>query len=164
MISMMLLAFAAQDVVIPIASESVATARIATPSSIATQPDTAIPVEVHVTAGDKLIYSDTLLVARNAGAGYSQSRSEASIAPCPENLSHNRSQQTSLNIQLYWNDMGAAGSGTNISVQWQRPQTDGDCLSNGTRGVQINQMVRLAPGESATIRGDAGLTVRVTRR
>ena len=163
MISTLLLALAAQDVPTQVVLEPVATARIATPAP-AVQPDPAIPIEVHVSVGDKLLYSDTLSVARNAGASYSQSRSEASAAPCPENLSYNRSQQTSLNIQLYWNDLGAGGSAANVSVQWQRPLAGTDCTSNGTRGVQINQTVRLTPGESATIRGDAGLTVRVTRR
>lgn len=163
MISTLLLALAAQDVPTQVILEPVATARIGTPIAPA-QPDPAIPIEVHVSVGDRLLYSDTLSVARNAGASYSQSRSEASAAPCPENLSHNRSQQTSLNVQLYWNDLGAGGSATNVSVQWQRPLEGADCASNGTRGVQINQMVRLAPGESATIKGDAGLTVKVTRR
>jgi len=161
MISTLFLALAVQD------PQPTVTSRIATPPMIiatAGPLDPAIPIEVHITAGDRLLFSDTLLVARGAGASYSQSRSEASPAPCPENLSYNRSQQTSLNIQLYWQDSGSGGPGTNVSVQWQRPQGGSDCAPIGTRGVQISQMVRLTPGESATIKGDAGLTVRLTRR
>lgn len=166
MILAMFLAMASQDADARVILEPAPSDRIATSATLSAgaQPGQVIPIEVHVTAGNKQLFSDTLLVGRSAGASYSQSRSEALKTPCPENSAYNQSQQTSLNIQLYWNDLGNAGQATNVSVQWQRPQAAADCTSGGTRGVQVSQMVRLSPGESVTIHGDADLTVRVTRR
>ena len=124
----------------------------------------AVPVEVRITAGDRLLYFDTLRVARGAGASYSENRSEASALLCPDAQSYDRSERTSLSVNLYWRDSGSEAPGVNVTVNWQRPQSGTDCAPVGSRGIQVSQSVRLAPGESAVIKGDAGLTVRLTRR
>lgn len=168
MLMTMYLALAAQSaqpvVIAPSAPLPIISTRIVPPPIIRSEPMPAIPIEVQVTAGDKLLYSDTLRVARNAGASYSESRSEASSAVCSDAMSYDRSERTSLNIQLNWRDFGNEAPAANITVNWQRPLNGAECASIGSRGVQLNQSVRLAPGESATIKGDAGLTVRLTRR
>jgi hypothetical protein len=51
----------------------------------------------------------------------------------------------------------------NVSVSWQRPSKTVGCAGEGTRQVQLTQTVPLAPGQSVTLQGDAGLTVTVSR-
>lgn len=148
---------------VPVAPSPLAVARVA-PPIIRSEPAPAVPIDVRITAGDNLLFSDTLRVARNAGASYSQSRSEASPVLCPGFSGYDRGERSSLNIQLYWRESGGDGPGVSASVNWQRPQGGTDCAEIGSRGVQVSQSVRLAPGESAVIRGDAGLVVRLTRR
>lgn len=140
----------------------VITPRIAIPVRAEQQP--AIPIEVRISAGNRLLYSDTLRVARAAGANYSENRSEASLVVCPDTSSYDRSERSSLNVNLYWQELGNGSPSVNVSVNWLRPESATGCAPIGTRGVQLSQVVRLAPGESAEIKGDAGLIVRLTRR
>ena len=144
------------------AQPAVVAPRIAMPIRVEQQP--AVPIEVRITAGDRLLYTDTLRVARGSGASYSENRNEASTLICPDVSSYERSERSSLTVNLYWQDTGNGSPGVNVSVNWMRPEVAAGCLPIGSRGVQLTQLVRLAPGESATVRGDAGLVVRLARR
>jgi len=145
-----------------VAPPAVVAPRIATPIRVEQQP--AVPIEVRITAGDRLLFSDTLRVARGSGASYSENRNEASTLICPDVSSYERSERSSLSVNLYWQESGNGSPGVNLSVNWTRAEGAGGCSPVGSRGVQLTQLVRLAPGESATVRGDAGLVVRLTRR
>jgi hypothetical protein len=50
-----------------------------------------------------------------------------------------------------------------LNVRWQRPAKPQTCDSDGSREVQITQTVPLAPGQSVTVQGDAGLAVTLSR-
>lgn len=69
----------------------------------------------------------------------------------------------SLNVQLYYRDDSQVGSAINVNVTWQRPTATNTCPNEGTRSVSLVQTVPLAPGETETIRDDAGLVVTLTR-
>ena len=122
------------------------------------------PIAVRVTAGNRILFNDTLRVSENSSASYSENRSEAATVACPPPRSHDSSDRSSLSIQLYLRDNRNTGEAVNISVNWQRPAPGSACGNDGTRTVQLGQTVQLQPGQSATIQGDAGLVVTLTRR
>ncbi|WP_310468274.1 hypothetical protein [Sphingomonas sp.] len=141
------------------------------PPPVVTASRIARPIEqsavttlhVRVAVAGRSLFDDTLRVGQNSGASFSQTRSEAPALPCAGSRPYSGSTQNSLNIQLYARDNSHQGPGYSVNVSWQRPVAEPDCSGEGTRGVQLNQTVPLAPGESVTIRGDAGLTVTLTR-
>ena len=125
-----------------------------------------IPVELRVTAGNRLLFNDTLRVARNTGASFSQSRSEASasVSTCDTSRGYDMSDRHSLNINLYLQENMPGDQRVNVSVSWQRPVPGAECAPDATRTVQVTQTVRLDPGRSQVIEGDAGLRVVLSRR
>lgn len=125
-------------------------------------PAIPIPVRVRVTAGSQVLFNDTLRVSRNSGASYQESRSEAPETVCPTERYYSASQRLSLNLNLYLRDDTIAGWLVNVSVSWSRPARAVAC-GEGTRQVQLTQTVPLAPGQSVTLQGDAGLIVTVSR-
>jgi hypothetical protein len=122
------------------------------------------PITVRVTAGNRILFNDTLRVSENSSASYSENRSEAAMVVCPPPRSYESSDRSSLSIQLYLRDNRTTGEAVNISVNWQRPAPGSACGNDGTRTVQLGQTVPLQPGQSTTIEGDAGLVVTLTRR
>jgi hypothetical protein len=122
------------------------------------------PIAVRVTAGNRILFNDTLRVAEGSGASYSENRSEAAAVTCPAPRPYETSDRSSLSVQLYLRDNRTTGEAVNISVNWQRPAPGSACGDDGTRSVQLGQTVQLQPGQSATIQGDAGLVVTLTRR
>ena len=132
-------------------------------AQIDAQPaNVAVPIGVRVSVGNRILFSDTLRVAPGSGANYSENRSEAAPTSCPALRPYEAVERSSLSIQLYLRD-NPAGNAVNVSVSWQRP-APGSCSSDATRSVQLGQTVQLAPGQTATIEGDAGLLVTLTRR
>jgi hypothetical protein len=138
---------------------------VAVPSAgLAVQPaPPVLPVELRVTAGNRVLFHDTMRVARNNGASYNESRQEASATQCEPSRSYDNGDRQSLNVQLYLQDP-QENPRISVSVNWQRPVAGGDCASDGTRSVQVSQSFRLERGRAITIQGDAGLTVTVTPR
>lgn len=122
-----------------------------------------MPVRVRVTAGAQVLFNDTLRVSRISGARYEESRSEAPETACPSERYFSSSQRYSLNVNLYLRDDSTVGSLVNVSVSWQRPSRAVGCGGEGTRQVQLTQTVPLAPGQSVTLQGDAGLSVALSR-
>jgi len=123
-----------------------------------------IPVDVHVSAGGRVLFNDTLRVARNSGASFNQNRSEASLTACDTSRGYESADRHSLSINLYLQENTPGDPRVNVSVSWQRPVPGMECQTDATRMVQVTQTVRLDPGVSQTIEGDAGLKVIVTRR
>lgn len=126
-------------------------------------PVTAVPVRIRVTAAGRELFNDTLRVTRNASASYQESRSEAPESVCTGERYYSSQERYSLNINLYLRDETPPGPAVNVSVNWQRPSVNVFCGGEGSRSVQLTQTVPLAPGQSTTIEGDAGLTVTVSR-
>ena len=122
-----------------------------------------VPVRVRVTVGAQVLFSDTLRVGGFSGASYQQSRTEAPETQCPTERYYSPSMRDSLNVNLYQREDTTAGPLLNVSVSWTRPSRTIGCGGEGTRQVQLNQTVPLAPGQSVTLQGDAGLTVTVSR-
>lgn len=126
-------------------------------------PVQSVPVRVRVTAGSRELFDDTLRVSKSASATYTESRSEAPQSVCSTDRYYGSSERYSLNVQLYLREELPTGPAVNVSVNWQRPSNGAACGGEGTRTVQLTQTVPLAAGQSATVRGDAGLTVTVSR-
>ena len=121
-------------------------------------------IAVRVTAGNRVLFNDTLRVSSGSGASYSESRSEAALSICPAMRPYGSSERSSLSVQLHLRDNQATGPAVNVTVNWQRPAPGAACDNDGTRSVQLGQTVPLPHGESTTIAGDAGLLVTLTRR
>ena len=129
-------------------------------------PGTPVPViivRVRVTAAGQQLLNDTFRVSRNASASYQESRSEAPDIMCSTQRSYGSQQRYSLNVNLYLRDDGTNGPAVNVSVRWQRPAKLMTCGGEGSREVQLTQTIPLAPGQSMTVEGDAGLAVTISR-
>jgi hypothetical protein len=124
----------------------------------------AYPVHVRITAGSQLLFDDTLRVARYSGASFTHSRSEALTQTCPDVPYHGSSARQSLSVQLYLSGSAESASAVNVNVNWQRPIDGAGCLGDGSRSVSVVQTVPLDPGRTATVQGDAGLQVTLSRR
>jgi hypothetical protein len=110
-----------------------------------------------------VLWQGTLRVGQNQGGSYSQSFPQASAEICPPNSSYDRSERSSLNFNVYVQNYGQGRPSYRVDASWGRPIKVANCGESGTRTVQINQGVFLDPGETATIEGDAGLRVELTR-
>ena len=134
--------------------------RIAQPA----EPRVIVAVHVRVAAGRQMLFDDTLRIARNAGASFTQSRSEAPVRLCATERYYGYGERESLNLQLNLREDPEAGPAVAVSVNWQRPSGTAACGPDGTRAVSLTESVPLKPGQSATLQGDAGLTVTLSRR
>jgi hypothetical protein len=123
----------------------------------------AVPVRIRVVAGTQVLLNDTLRVSGISGASYQESRSEAPETVCSAERYYSASRRDSLSVNLYQREETTAGPLLNVSVSWTRPSRTVGCGGEGTRQVQLTQTVPLAPGQSVTLQGDAGLTVTVSR-
>lgn len=126
-------------------------------------PVPAMPIHVRVTAAGRELLNDTFRVAPSAGATYQESRSEAPEAVCVGDRYYSSQQRYGLNVNLYVSDNSSPQTRINVTVSWQRPTKSPSCDGEGTRQVQLTQVIALAPGQSTTIEGDAGLVVTVSR-
>ena len=120
-------------------------------------------IGVRVSSPEGVLWQGTLRVAQNQGGSYSQSFSQASADNCPPNSSYDRSERSTLNFNVYVQNYGQGRPSYRVDASWGRPIKVANCGESGTRTVQINQGVFLDPGETATIEGDAGLRVELTR-
>src|SRR5215211_6527825 len=110
------------------------------------------------------LWQGTLRVAMNQGASYSQSLSQASTELCPAGVPYDRSERSSVSFNIYAQNYGQGRPSYRLDVSWGRPIVDANCGESGTRTVQITQSVTLDPGQTATIEGDAGLRVELSRQ
>ena len=135
--------------------------RIATPPAVSAPTQT---VSVRVSSPQGLLWQGTMRVAENQGASYSQNMSQASTMVCPPGSPYDRSERSSVSFNVYTQNYGQGRPNYRLDVSWARPIIDPNCGESGTRTVQINQSVMLNPGQTATIEGDAGLKVELTRQ
>ena len=129
------------------------------------EANVAVPIRVRVSAGDQVLFDDTLRAARNSSASYEQNRSEAPAGPCPSNRGYGSgSNRESLRLQVYVVEAGLNGPSARVTVNWQRPSDTAGCSSEGSRTVAVSETVPLQTGQTATVRGDGGLVVTLSRR
>ena len=134
--------------------------RIAAPPAVST-PTQMIGVRVSSPQG--VLWQGTLRIAENQSASYSQNLSQASTLVCPPGSPYDRSERTSVSFNVYTQNYGQGRPNYRLDVSWARPIIDPNCGESGTRTVQINQSITLEPGQTATIEGDAGLRVELSR-
>lgn len=121
-------------------------------------------IEVEARAGDQLLWSGTLMVARGMGATFRRDLSQASAVQCDQQDGRYRgNRQDSFSVQLspaYGDDPNRIG----VEVRWSRPGED-NCQSGTTkRSIEMSSQLLLPPGGSVEARGDGGLIVRLRRR
>ena len=121
-----------------------------------------VPVHVRVTSGKQILLEDTLRVGPG-GANFNQNRSEAPEAICPSGSPYNSGNRQSLGVQLHLTNVNQPGQFVRVSVNWQRPAGTG-CNGEGSRTVSLSESVPLAAGQTATVTGDAGLVVTLSRK
>jgi hypothetical protein len=142
------------------AVESVAHARVV-PAVVTEGPIETLAVRVSSPEG--VLWQGTLRVGQNQSGSYSQSLSQASADNCPPNSPYDRSERSSLNFNVYVQNYGQGRPSYRVDASWGRPIKVANCGESGTRTVQINQGVMLEPGQTATIKGDSGFRVELTR-
>ncbi|HUP67793.1 MAG TPA: hypothetical protein VM145_06260 [Sphingomicrobium sp.] len=145
----------------PAPAQLVTSARIPV---VVVQPNEVVRIHMRIAAGSQTLFDDDLRVGQNSGASYSENRSEAPEMNCSADRYYSSGDRDSLNVQLSLRNDPQIGSAVSVNVTWQRPTRTMTCPSEGSRSVSLAQTVSLAPGESETIRGDAGLVVTLTRR
>lgn len=119
-------------------------------------------VTVEVAGEADILYKGDLRIGDTA-ASYNSSVNEAFEA-CPADgtgVPRFSNATSSVRVSVSRRERDAkAGERFNVSVNWVRP---GPPCEGGVSTVGFDRTVSLDPGKTATLAGDAGLTVRVTR-
>lgn len=126
-------------------------------------PPAVIAVEVSG-AGQK-VWSGTLRVGRRGNANFNMNTSEApercATQAVPSAAYRSQGSNFRLSIALYSGGDGGREDQFSVNVGWQRP---GDpCDGGGSISNGIDRSVMLVPGASTLLKGDGGLTVKLTR-
>jgi hypothetical protein len=121
-----------------------------------------VTFDVRVSGEKGLIWQGSLRVG-TASANVTQGRSEAQAAGCPTDMRLSLEPlRSSFLLSL------ARGYGEDdlygITVNWTRVPGEDGCAREGTRMVQLQSSIRIPEHGSATLHGDAGLTVELHRR
>lgn len=119
-------------------------------------------VEVRISGEGGPLWQGVLRVGPSAT--YSENRSESRATPCPGVPGYDQSLRTSLNLILSHYPRTNGQDQFGVSFSWSRPADARSCREGGTRMVQLQQMVELAPGGEAVLRGDGGLALQLRRR
>lgn len=125
------------------------------PSDFFNRPVTTIAVRASL--GSAILLDDRFRVGRS-GASFNQNRSETGEGDCQPTYANTARQSLSVNIR----PEGPSKDHYRVSVNLMRPS--GTCEASGSRGVSVEQTVELKPGQSASIQGDGGLRVDLSRR
>lgn len=120
-------------------------------------------IALRITSPRGLLWEGTLRVAQNQSASHHQNTSQAAADRCPPGSPYDRSERSHLNVSVNAQHGQQWGLSYRVDVSWQRPVQGEVCVENGTRTVQINQTIPIAPGETGVIEGDAGLRVQLSR-
>jgi hypothetical protein len=121
-------------------------------------------VEVDASAGGRPLWHGNLRISERTGASFQRTLSEAPPETCAASsgMSYPGFRDSfSVNINPSSEERGIQRQ--NVRVEWQRPSED--CAGGSIqRTVQVSGIVQLIPGKPATVQGDGGLVVRLTRR
>lgn len=126
-------------------------------------PPLSMRVHVRIMAGNQQLLDDSFRVSVASGATFEENRSEAPDSACPSAGYYGSSARNSLAVSLSLRGPSSAEPMVNVNVSWQRPTKAVNCGGEGSRQVQLNQTVPLAPGQSITLQGDGGLAVTISR-
>lgn len=140
-------------------------------SNMSSAPSDRYPVEVDVHAGPERLYAGTLSVGFPVTSSFRQEMVEAAAPLCAaeegDDAAHRnapaRAAIRNASFQILLNPAPQANR-LQVTVRWTRP-TEGNCGGRSSaRTVELTDWVALPPGGSATLSGDAGLVIRLTRR
>lgn len=137
-----------------------------TMSSVPAMPGQAglEPVSIVIVQAGETLWSGTLKVGRSYGsASYSQSRNEAD-EPCAGPVKPNNPYpmtSSSLNFSISRYNWQQEPDGFSINLNWSRPISA--CQGQGNDSYGINRNVTLAQGQTVTIEGTGGVSIRLTR-
>ena len=168
MILAFLLSVAAQSPAAPppiVATPVPAPPIVITPTAPPPFPMALVPLTL--SAGDpgkEILYQGTLRTAPSATARFSQNKNEIAARPCENVTSYLSSENSSFSIQLATMDSSENWVRVNVAVDWTRMVPTADCGPGTSRTVRVSQTLKMEPGQTYTLTGDAGLTVRLTRR
>lgn len=141
-------------------SAALATDRMVRPVADPTQVES---LAVRLTSPQGVLWQGNIRVSPNQSASYSQNLSQASTEVCPAGVSYDRSERSAISFNVYVQNNGQYGISYRFDASWARPILSPDCGESGTRTVQLNQALRLEPGQTSVIEGDAGFRLEVTR-
>lgn len=143
----------------------VETVRVPPPVIVGARPASPANLALTVRWGRQILWSGTLRVSGNhMSATYSQSKNE-SLPACPgsepDRAGYGRaSEQLSVRADRR-RAVDTGAEGFLIDVNWTRPLPD--CQGEGASTVGMSRIVPLAPGRTATLKGDGDLVVDVRR-
>ena len=134
---------------------------VITPTAPAGTPRPIVQFDIRVSGEEGQIWDGGLRVG-GMGGNYRQDLSEAAPELC-EPQGSDVVQRRDFSIMVRPGNYRSPDSYV-VSVSWTRPLPGKGCGRNGTRSVQLQQTVTIQPGETITLRGDAGLIVQMKRR
>ncbi|MBN8819447.1 MAG: hypothetical protein J0I80_12110 [Sphingomonas sp.] len=129
-------------------------------------PTTPVNFEVEVRAGSELLWSGTMRVSGQSPASFTRNKTDAPEAVCAAPVYNSTNSRTSLSLTLTGRRFAQEKTGYNLRVTWERPGPAADACEAplSTRTVALAQDFSIAPGQSVTVTGDAGLSVTLRRR
>lgn len=119
---------------------------------------------IEVTAEEGPVWSGTLTVGpRYGNASFSQSKNE-SAPPCegaPVDPNRNTTMSSSFNLSLSRTNWQQTPD--SFAVNFNRNMAIPVCEGQGSDSSGFNRVVEILPGSSATIRGNSGVIVTISR-
>jgi hypothetical protein len=121
-------------------------------------------IDVDASAGGKTLWRGSLRLGAPGGANFQRTLTEAPPEGCATGGEPAYSGvRDSFRVQLNASSRDDEKPRQSFTVEWQRPADQ--CVGGvTTRTVQLSGSLQLKPGQSATVEGDAGLTLRFSRR
>jgi hypothetical protein len=145
---------------------SPATASLAPPVIIAPSQQQRVGTtefEVLVSASAEQLWVGSLRVADSGVSTFEQSLNQA-YEPCSgrtEEEGRRAANNRRLSVRLGRTNWREDSDQFSVNTNWQRPYSA--CEGGGTSTVQFERIVKIAPGETVTLKGDAGLMIRLRR-
>jgi hypothetical protein len=128
------------------------------------RPSQRYTIDVDASAAGNTLWRGSLRVGAPSGASFQRTLTEAPPEGCATGgeLSY-PGVRDSFRVQLNASSRDDETPRQSFTVEWQRPSDQ--CTSGvTTRTVQLSGSLQLKPGQSVTVEGDAGLTLRFSRR
>lgn len=157
------LAAAAMAVAAP-ASASVPPPVIVTTEASPTKPAQMAEFEIVMSAGPGRSWSGNLRVGNRGNATYEATTvqpHEACTAETNDTERYGQSQQR-ISVRLSQRDWRSDPNQFWVNARWQQPYPS--CQGGGSSTLEFDKSATVAPGETAKLVGDGGLTVTLRRR
>ena len=120
-------------------------------------------IDVEIRAASEILWAGTMIVSNQQASTFSRQLSGPPPADCmPRNYGDHH--QDSLSMEMTSRSNADDDSIFNVTLRWGR-SLPGTCpYRNSSRTVELSERITLAPDQTITLKGDAGLTVRLHRR